>query len=107
MESFMQRIRKGDTVIVISGKDKGKKGEVLVSYPSRMKAIVKGINLVKKSIKKSKEHPQGGFVERENLIHMSKLMLFCPKCGKGVKVGFIMDGDVKKRVCKKCGYKFD
>ncbi|MGC8764629.1 MAG: 50S ribosomal protein L24 [Brevinematia bacterium] len=103
----MQKIRKGDNVVVIAGRDKGKKGEVLHTFPLANKAIVKGINIVKKSVKKSKEHPQGGFAEVETPIHISNLMLFCPKCGKGVRTGVLISGNSKVRVCKKCGYKFE
>ncbi|MEJ5283828.1 MAG: 50S ribosomal protein L24 [Brevinematia bacterium] len=103
----MQKIKKGDNVVVIAGKDKGKKGEVLKCFPQIDKAIVKGVNLVRKAIKKSKEHPNGGFVEIEKPIHVSNLMLFCPKCGKGVRVGIALDKDKKVRVCKKCGNKFE
>lgn len=103
----MQRVKKGDNVIVIAGKDKGKKGEVLVSFPREQRVVVKGINLVKKSVKKTKEHPQGGFVEIEAPIHVSNVMPFCPKCSKGVRIGYVIQDGVKKRVCKKCGHKFD
>ncbi len=103
----MQKIKKGDQVIVIAGKDKGKKGEVLVSFPSINKAVVKGINIVKKTVKKSKQHQQGGFVEVEAPIHISNLMLFCPKCGRGVRTRVLLGDNLKVRVCKKCGNKFE
>ncbi len=102
----MNRIRKGDQVVVIAGKDKNKKGEVL--QITRKGILVKGVNLIKKSVKKSNDHPSGGFVELEAPIHASNLMLFCPKCGKGVRVGFILlENGEKSRVCKKCQHKFE
>jgi len=102
----MNKIRKGDQVVVIAGRDKGKKGEIL--QVTRKGVLVKGVSLVKKSIKKSKEHPSGGFAELEAPIHGSNLMLFCPKCGRGVRVGFaILENGEKVRVCKRCKHKFE
>ncbi len=103
----MQKIKKGDTVVVIAGKDKGKKGEVLRSFPKTDKLIVKGVALVKKSVKKTKENPNGGYIEIEKPIHKSNVMLFCPKCGRGVRVGISLEKDKKIRICKKCGNKFE
>lgn len=101
------KIRKGDTVVVIAGRDKGKKSEVVRVDRKKEKAIVKGINLVKKAVRRSQEHPSGGFVEIEAFIHASNLMLFCPKCNKGVRVKMVIEKDTKYRACKKCGYKFE
>lgn len=104
----MERLRKGDQVVVIAGKDKGKKGEIIQSLSSSDKLLVKGLNLVKKSVKKSKEKPNGGFVEVEAPIHASNAMLVCPKCGKGVRVGVkIGKNGEKVRICKKCDHKFE
>lgn len=101
------KIRKGDTVVVIAGRDKGKKSEVIRVDHKAEKAIVKGIHLVKKAIRRSQEHPSGGFVEVETFIHASNLMLFCPKCNKGRRVQIVIEKDKKYRACKKCGYKFE
>ncbi len=76
------RIKKGDTVLVLSGKDKDKKGRVLKVLPKDEKVIVEGINIVKKHQKPSRKYPQGGIIERENPVHISKVMLMCPKCDK-------------------------
>ena len=101
------KIKKKDQVLIIAGKDKGKKGEVIESLPIKEKVMVKGINLVKKHVKKSKENPSGGFVEVEAMLSASNVMLFCPKCNKGVRISIIDDNGAKKRVCKKCNHKFE
>lgn len=104
----MERIKKGDQVLVIAGKDKGKKGEIVKVVKEGKGIVVKGINLVKKSVKKSKENPSGGYIEIESSVHESNIMLYCSKCNTGVRVGFISDEkNGKKRTCKKCGHKFE
>lgn len=101
-------IRAGNTVVVISGKERGKTGKVIRVYPKENKAIVEKINIVKKHVRPSPRFPQGGIVETEAKIHVSKLMLVCPRCGKGTRVGrrFMADGK-KVRYCKKCGELID
>lgn len=97
------RIKKGDTVLVLSGKDKDKKGRVLKVLPKDEKVIVEGINIVKKHQKPSRKYPQGGIIERENPVHMSKVMLMCPKCDKPTRIGArILEDGRKVRICKKC-----
>jgi len=106
----MNKIRKGDQVIVIAGRDKGKKGEVITSLPKKNKLLVKGINIVKKTIKKSKEYPNGAIIDTESPIDVSNVMLICPKCNRPTRVGFVYDDDGKKyRICKKkdCRQKFE
>jgi large subunit ribosomal protein L24 len=97
----MNRIRKGDQVIVIAGADKGKKGEVVRVAGDRV--VVQNINIVKRH---TKPNPQagnaGGIVEKEAPIHVSNVMLVCPKCGKAARVGVRRDGGRAQRVCKKC-----
>jgi large subunit ribosomal protein L24 len=96
-------IKKGDTVLVLSGKDKDKKGRVLAIFPSKQKLIVEGVNIVKKHQKPSRKYPQGGIIEKEGLIHTSKVMLVCPKCDKPTRIGArILEDGKKVRVCKKC-----
>ena len=105
---MMTKVRKGNTVIVIAGKDKGKKGEVIGTNPDDNKVVVKGLNIVKKSVKKSSERQAGGFTEIEAPIHASNVMMFCPKCNKGVRIGFVTEKNgTKVRACKKCGQKFE
>ena len=99
-------IKKGDTVQVISGKSKGKQGKVLEVAPSESKAIVEGVNIVSKHLKPRGQQQQGGIIETEGPLYVSKLMVVCPKCGKATRVGKkIVDGK-KVRVCKKCNANF-
>ena len=99
------KIRKGDTVKVLSGNDKGKTGEVLEVMPKTQKVVVKGINMKTKHVKPRRQGEEGGIITREFPIHMCKLSVVCPKCGKAVRIGFEMDKDNKVRVCKSCGEK--
>ena len=96
-------IRKDDKVIVLSGKDKGKTGKVLVADPKSLKVIVEGVNVATKHQKAQKKGQDGGIIKVETPIYVSKVQLVCPKCGKGTRVAYkIVDGK-KVRVCKKCG----
>ena len=97
------KIRKDDKVIVISGKDKGKTGKVIVADPKGMKVIVEGVNVATKHQKPRKQGQDGGIIKVETPIYASKVMLVCPKCGKATRVGHALNGDKKVRVCKKCG----
>jgi large subunit ribosomal protein L24 len=99
------KIKKGDTVEVLSGNDKGKKGEVLEVIPKKDKIVVKGVNIRKKHVKPRKQGEEGGIIPVECAIYSSKVNVVGPKCKKGVKVGYIMEKDEKVRVCKKCGAK--
>ena len=96
-------IKKNDTVIVLSGKDKGVKGKVLVAQPKENKVIVEGVNVATCHTKPRRQGETGGIVKKETPIRTCKVALFCEKCGKGVRVGHTMNGDKKVRVCKKCG----
>ena len=96
-------IKKDDVVVVLSGKDKGKQGKVLGTVPSEAKVVVEGINMVTCHVKPRKQGEQGGIVKRETPIRACKVALYCGKCGKGVRVGFKIEGDKKTRVCAKCG----
>jgi len=95
------RLKKNDEVIVLSGRDRGKKGKILKIYLESNMAIVEGINLVQKHQRPSRENPKGGLVDRESKINISNLQLVCPKTGKPTKVGFtfLADGS-KARVSK-------
>ena len=99
------KIKKGDTVQVLSRNDKGKTGEVLEIIPKTQKIIVKGINVRKKHIKPRKQGEEGGIISRECAIPSSKANVACPKCGKATKVGYIVENKEKVRVCKICGAK--
>ena len=99
------RIKKGDTVLVLSGNDKDKKGEVLEVMPKTGKIIVKGVNIRKKHVKPRKQGDEGGIIPVECSIFSAKVNVVCPKCNKPTKIGYEMDKDKKVRVCKKCGAK--
>ena len=96
-------VKKGDTVIVLSGKDKGKQGKVLSTVPSQAKVVVEGINMVTCHVKPRKQGEEGGIVKREAAIYASKVQVVCPKCDKGTRVAMEIKGDKKVRVCKHCG----
>ena len=98
-------IKKNDTVIVLSGKDKGVKGKVLEAMPAKEMLIVEKVNMATCHTKPRKQGETGGIVKRETPIRACKVALYCEKCEKGVRVGYQMDGDKKIRVCRKCGAK--
>lgn len=99
------RIKKGDTVQVLSGNDKGKTGEVLEVIPKDSKVVVKGVNVRKKHIKPRKQGEEGGIIPVECAINISKVNVVCPKCGKTTRVEYKIEDDKKVRICKKCGAK--
>lgn len=97
------RIKKGDTVTVLSGKDRQKTGKVLKIFPKAKKVIVERVNFVKKHMRKTRQDSQGGIIEREAPIHISNLALLCKSCNKPTRIGVstLSDGS-KSRFCKKC-----
>ena len=97
------KIKKNDTVVVLSGKDKGKQGKVLGTIPSEAKVVVEGINKVTCHIKPRKQGEEGGIVKREAAIAACKVQVVCPKCNKGTRIAHKIEGDKKIRVCKHCG----
>ena len=99
------RIKKGDTVQILSGNDKGKTGEVLEVIPKADKIVVKGVNVKKKHIKPRKQGEEGGIIPVEVAMPSSKVNVVCSKCGKATRVGYSEEKGVKIRVCKKCGAK--
>jgi large subunit ribosomal protein L24 len=96
------KIHKDDTVQVIAGKDKGKRGTIVSVLTKKDAVIVSGINIVKKAMKKRSQQDQGGIVEVEAPLHISNVALVCKKCGP-TRAGYKIDGDKKIRVCRKCG----
>ena len=99
------KIKKGDTVMVMSGNDKGKTGEVLEILPKPSKVIVKNVNVRKKHVKPRKQGEEGGIISIECAIHSSKVNVVCGKCNKATRIGYSIEKDEKVRVCKKCGAK--
>jgi large subunit ribosomal protein L24 len=96
------KIRKDDTVEIIAGKDKGKRGTIIRVLRDKDRVLVTGANIVKKAMKKRNQQDQGGIVEIEAPLHVSNVMIVCKKCGP-TKIGYKIDGDKKIRVCRKCG----
>lgn len=97
------KVKKGDKVYILTGKDNGKTGTVSKVMLKEKKVVIDGINLVKKNIKGNKENPQGGIIEKPMPINVSNVQVICSSCGKSSKVGFktLKDGK-KERICKKC-----
>lgn len=97
-------VKKGDNVVVLSGKDKGKQGKILKCDPKAGKVIVEGVNVALKHRKPRKQNEEGGIVKMETPLYACKVMLVCPKCSKPTKPAykFLEDGS-KARVCRKCG----
>lgn len=97
-------VKKGDTVVVIAGKDKGKKGRVLQAIPKENRVIVEGVNLITKHQKPNQQMQQGGIVNREAAIHVSNVMLFDKKANQGVRVGYkLLANGEKVRISRKTG----
>ena len=99
-------VKKGDTVIILSGKDKNKKGKVLEVSPTERKVIIEGCNMVTKHVKPRRMGEPGGIVKAEAPLYACKVMLVCPKCGKGTRLAHKVEGDSKMRMCKHCGETF-
>ena len=98
-------VKKGDTVVVISGQDKGKQGEILHADPAKNRVTVKGANMITKHVKPRRQGETGGIVDAEGAIYASRVALYCSACNKGVRTKVKVDGDKKVRVCAKCGAK--
>lgn len=102
------RIKKGDKVVVIAGKDKGKTGSVLKVYPEESRVIIEGVNIVKRHTKPSQANPDGGIIEKEAPMHISNVAMADPKTGKPSRVGYKFLEDGKKvRYAKKSGEMID
>ncbi len=98
----MARIKKGDMVAVLSGKDEGKTGKVVRVWPQRDVALVERLNLMKHFERRSQQHPSGGVIEREAPIPLAKLAPVCPRCHKSARVGWVVSGPDKRRICRRC-----
>ena len=102
-------VKTGDTVVILSGKDKGKQGKVLQVSPKERKVIVEGLNIATKHVKPRRQGEQGGIVSAEAALYASKVQLVCPKCGKSTRIAHkILEDGTKVRVCKNadCGEEF-
>ena len=101
-------VRKGDTVVVIAGKEKGKRGRILRVATDKERAVVERVNMVKRHTKPTQANPRGGILEKEGTIAMSNVALWCSKCGKGRRAkAEIREGQKKRRVCVECGSLFE
>lgn len=101
-------VKTGDTVVVINGKNRGKKGKVMQVSPSEGKVIVEGVNMVTKHVKPRQMGEPGGLIKAESALYANKVQLVCPKCGEATRVGHAIGSNNKKmRVCKKCNAQFE
>jgi large subunit ribosomal protein L24 len=102
------KIRKNDTVLIIAGKDNGKKGKVRQVFPREGKLIVEGFNMIKRHSRTKGQAKQGGIIQLEAPLNISNVMIICSKCGKPARVGFnILDDGKKVRICRNCKEAFD
>jgi len=97
------KIKKGDQVLIISGKDRGRKSKVLETFPKESRILAEGINLRKKHQRPKRTGEKGQVVEMPAPIHISNVKLICPKCGKAIRPGYKIENKKKNRICKKCG----
>ncbi len=102
------KIKKGDTILIISGKDKGRKSKVLEVLPKEQRVIIEGVNIRKKHVRPKKTGEKGQIIETPGPVHISNLKLICPKCGKAIRTGYKITSNIKAqeskvRICKKCG----
>ena len=104
---YKLHVKRYYTVVILSGKDKGKKGKVLQTSPKEQKLIVEGVNMVTKHVKPRRAGESGGIVKAEGAFYASKAMLVCPSCGKATRVAHkVLADGTKTRVCKKCNATF-
>jgi len=96
------KVIKGDLVLITAGKDKGRTGKIMKALPKEDKVLVEGINLKKKHVRPKRDGEKGQVVEIPAVLDISNVKLICPKCGKVTRVGYKIDKEVKKRVCKQC-----
>lgn len=97
-------VKTGDTVVVLSGKERGKRGKIIAVSPKEGKVIIEGVNMVSKHVKPKKMGEAGGIIKAEGAMYVSKVQLVCPSCDKATRIAHKISEDGKKqRICKKCG----
>ncbi|OGN17656.1 MAG: 50S ribosomal protein L24 [Candidatus Yanofskybacteria bacterium RIFCSPHIGHO2_02_FULL_50_12] len=96
------KIHKGDNVMMLTGKDRGKTGKILVTIPQDEKVVVEGLNLMKRHTRARKQGQKGQIISKERPVHAASVALVCPSCGKTTRIGFKVESDAKTRICKKC-----
>jgi large subunit ribosomal protein L24 len=97
------RIHKGDTVVVLQGKDKGKKAEVVRAFPGSDRVILEGVNVAKRHAKPTRATQQGGVIDKFMPVHISTVALVCKSCDQPTRIGYTFEDGEKVRVCRKCG----
>lgn len=97
------KVKKGDNVLIIAGKDKGRTGKIMKSLPKELKVLVEGINMKKKHVRAKRQGEKGQVVQTPMPMDVSNVKLICPKCGKASRVGYKATDKSKARICKKCG----
>jgi large subunit ribosomal protein L24 len=100
-------IRTGDRVRVIAGKDKGKESKVLAVYPHKQRIVIERVNMIKKATRPTQKNPNGGILEIEGTVHVSNVMIVCPKCSQPTRIGRKREDGARVRVCKKCNNDID
>ncbi|MGO0122795.1 50S ribosomal protein L24 [Desulfothermobacter acidiphilus] len=101
-------VKKGDTVVVLTGKDVGRKGKVLRVLPEEKKVVVEKVNVVKRHTRPTRQLPQGGIIEKEAPVHASNVMLVCSRCGRPTRIGRkVLPEGRRVRICKRCGESID
>ena len=104
----MAHVRKGDTVVVVAGKERGKRGKVLRVIPGKSRVLIEHVNMIKKHQRPTQKLRQGGIIEREGALHLSNVLLVCGRCDRPVRIGIkVLADDRKVRICKRCGEPID
>ncbi|MGB9848093.1 MAG: 50S ribosomal protein L24 [Minisyncoccia bacterium] len=96
------KFKKGDEVIMLTGKDRGKRGKIIKVLPDKNKVVVEGLNLIKKHLRPKRQGEKGEIINLPRPVDASNVALWCSTCGKGVRAGYRFEGDKKIRICKKC-----
>jgi large subunit ribosomal protein L24 len=96
------KIRKGDNVVMLSGKDRGKKAKIVAVIPETGKVFVEGLNMMKRHTKPRQQGQAGQIISKERAVSVASVALVCKSCGKQTRVGYLVEGDTKTRICKKC-----
>lgn len=102
MEQQFKKIKKGDSVQMLKGKDRGKTGKVVHVFPKEQKVIVEGLNLVKKHVRPKRQGEKGEIVSMPRKVAVANVGIMCGRCGKPARVGFLVEKDVKTRICRRC-----
>jgi large subunit ribosomal protein L24 len=103
MKATTTKVKTNDTVVVISGKEKGKRGRVLKVYPADHRVVVEKVNFIKRHRRPTQKQRQGGIIEKEGPIHLSKVQVYCKKCDRATKIGqAVLEDGNKQRFCRRC-----